>query len=90
MALAPEELQPRLGNVRIDPPHPGRILRCIRFEDPRSIPAATEQLAVECGELERVLDGKAPIAPELVLRMESVWHSRAGGWLDFQTYYDLA
>ena len=62
----------------------------IRFEDPRSIPAAAEQLGVECGELERVLDGKAPITPELALRMESVWNSRAGLWLDLQTDYDLA
>lgn len=89
-ALAPEELQARVDNVRRDPPHPGRILRSIRFEDPRSIPAAAEQLGVECGELEHVLDGKAPITPELALRMESVWNSRAGLWLDLQTDYDLA
>ncbi len=89
-ALAPEELQPRLDNVCSDPPPPDRILRRIRFEDPRSTPAAAEQQGIERGDRERVLDGKTPIAPELVLRMESVWHSRAGGWLDFQTYYDLA
>ena len=71
------------------PLHSGRILRRIRFEDPRPIHAA-EQLGVECGELERALDGKAPIAPELALRMESVWHARAGPWLDLQTDYDSA
>ena len=45
-ALAPEELQARVDNFRLDPPHPGRILRRIRFEDPQSVPAAAEQLGV--------------------------------------------
>ena len=89
-ALAPEELQARVDNVRRDPPHPGRILRRVRFEDPQAIPAAAEQLGVECGELERVLDSEASITPELALSMESVWISRAGLRLDPQTDYDLA
>ena len=89
-ALAPEELRARVDSVRGDPPHPGRILRSIRFEDPQTIPAAAEQLGVECTELEQVLDGKAPITPALALRMESAWTSRADLWLDLQTDYDLA
>ncbi len=89
-ALEPEELRARVDSVRGNPPHPGRILRSIRFEDPQTIRAAAEQLGVECAELERVLDGKAPITPELALRMESAWNSRADLWLDLQTDYDLA
>ena len=77
-----------LGGQR--PLHSGGILRRIRFEDPRSVPATAEQLGVECGELERVLERKAPIAPELALRMESVWPARAGLCLDIQTDYDSA
>ena len=87
--VVPEELQARMHNVRPNPPHRGRVLRCIRFEDPRSIPVAADQRDVECGELERVIDGKAPITPELALRTESVWHARAGLWLDLQADYDL-
>ena len=79
-----------MNNVRRNPPHHGRILRRIRFEDPWSIPAAAEQLGVECGELERGLGGNAPVAPELALHMESVWHSRACLRLDLKTDYDLA
>ena len=70
-ALAPEELRARVDSVRGNPPHPGRTLRSIRFEDPQAIPSAAEQLGVQCAELERVPDGKAPIAPVLALRIES-------------------
>ena len=89
-ALAPEELRARVDSVRTNPPHSGRILRSIRFEDPQAIPAAAEQLGVECMKLEHVLDGEAPITPALALRIESVWKSRADLWLDLQTDYDLA
>ena len=89
-AFTPEELRARVDSVRDNPPHPGRILRSIRFEDPQAIPAAAEQLGVKCAELERVLDGKAPITLALALRMESVWNSRANLWLDLQTDYNLA
>ena len=89
-ALAPEELRARVDNVRNNPPHPGRILRSVRFENPQAIPSAAEQLGIECAELERVLDGKAPITSALALRIESAWNSRADLWLDLQTDYDLA
>ena len=85
-----EELQAKVENFRRNPPQSGRILWSIRFEDPLAIPAAADQLGIKFGELERVLDGKAPITPELALRMESVWNSRAGLRLDLQTDYDLA
>ena len=88
--LTPEELQASVDSVRSNPPHPGRILRGIRFEDSQTIPAAAEELGVECMELERVLNGEAPITPALALRIESAWNSRADLWLDLQTDYDLA
>ena len=58
--------------------------------DPRAIPAAAEQLGVECGGLERVHNSKAPITPELALCIGFVRNSRAGLWLDLRTVYDPA
>ncbi|MDE0102053.1 MAG: HigA family addiction module antitoxin [Bryobacterales bacterium] len=89
-ALAPEELRATVNRVRYNSPHPGKILRSIRFEDPRTIPEAAEQLGVERTELERVLDGEAPITTALALSMESAWNTRADLWLDLQTDHDLA
>ena len=61
--LTLEELRASVNSVRSNPPHPGRILRGIRFEDSQTIPAAAEELGVECMELERGSTARHPSPP---------------------------
>jgi addiction module HigA family antidote len=77
-----------------NPPHPGETLRedVLPFLS-LTITEAAKQLGVTRAALSRVLNGKAAISPEIVLRIEN-WlgvenGGRADTWIVQQAAYDL-
>jgi len=73
-----------------NPPHPGETLR----EDVLpalnlKIAALARHLGYGREHLSRVLHGRAPISPDLAVRLERAGIGRARAWLAVQADYDL-
>lgn len=73
-----------------DPPHPGEILR----EDvipglETNIAEFARHLCITRWKLSRILLGRAPVSPDLAVRLERAGISTARLWLGIQTDYDL-
>jgi len=76
--------------VMFNPPHPGATLR----ED--VLPALKMDIAIlaahlgyECDHLSHIMQGHAPISPDLAVRLERAGIGRARMWLAVQADYDL-
>ena len=73
------------------PPHPGRVVRqeCI---EPLglTITQAAEALGVTRQTVDRLVNERSGISPEMALRLETVLGGDAQTWLAMQTAYDLA
>ena len=77
-----------------NPPHAGLTIRDdILPALGLSVTAAAKQLAVSRATLSRVINGQAPIKPEMALRIEAWLGVERGGdarvWLAQQNAYDL-
>ena len=73
-----------------NPPHPGEVLREeVIAALNLSVTEAASRLAVSRVALSRVLNGRAPISPNLALRLEQAGTSTARAWLAMQADYDL-
>jgi addiction module HigA family antidote len=74
-----------------NPPHPGRLVRqeCI---EPLglTIAQAAEALGVTRQTVDRLVNQRAGICPEMALRLEAVFGGDAQTWLAMQTAHDLA
>ena len=74
-----------------NPPHPGGTLRKdVLPELALSVSEAARQLGISRVQLSRVLHGRAPVSPDLALRLEQ-WLSgpTADVWLRMQISHDL-
>lgn len=76
--------------VMFDPPHPGETLR----EDVLpalgiSIAELARRLGFARETLSRIIHGRAPISPDLAVRLERAGIGRARTWLGVQIDYDL-
>ncbi len=73
------------------PPHPGRIVRqeCI---EPLglTITEAAQRLDVTRQTLDKLVNGKGGISPEMSIRLSKAFGSRPEVWLGLQMEYDLA
>jgi antitoxin HigA-1 len=73
------------------PPHPGRIVRqeCI---EPLglSITQAAKALGVTRQTVDRLVNERCGISPEMALRLETAFGGDAATWLEMQSGYDLA
>lgn len=73
-----------------NPPHPGETLR----EDVLpaldiSVAEMARRLGVARETLSRILHGRAPISPDLAVRLERAGIGRARTWLAVQSDYEL-
>lgn len=68
--------------------HPGAVMRewWLEGADPAE---AADRLGVDPGALQRVLDGRCGISPELAALLEAGGWSTASYWLRLQAAYDL-
>lgn len=74
-----------------NPPHPGRIVRedCLP-ELGLTIGAAAESLGVSRQTLDKIVNGRGSVTPDMAIRFEKVFGSSAEVWLGLQLDYDLA
>ena len=73
------------------PTHPGRIVRedCLP-ELNLTVGQAAEALGIARQTLDRIIDGRGGITPDMAIRFEKAFGSTAEMWLRMQTTYDLA
>lgn len=84
------QLRNLVDQLRLCPPHPGRIIRNQCLGDRLTIRDAARKLDVEPASLEAVLDCKADVSPDLAARLEGIGWSTADVWIDLQADYNLA
>lgn len=73
-----------------NPWHPGRHIAMTCERKSLSTPEAAAQFGIESADLTAVIEERAPVTPDLALRMEAAGWSRAEGWMRSQVDYDLA
>ena len=72
------------------PPHPGEILSGLWLEPLElSITRAAENLDVSSKMLAEIVNGRAPISPEMAMRLEIALGKSAESWLAHQAAFDL-
>jgi addiction module HigA family antidote len=74
-----------------NPPHPGRIVRqdCIEALG-LTIGEAAEALGVTRQTLDRLVNERGGVSPEMALRLAQAFGSTAEMWLRLQATFDLA
>ena len=74
-----------------NPPHPGRIVRdeCLPELNVTTGQAA-EALGVSRQTLDRIINGRSSVTPDMAIRFEKVFGSSAETWLQAQLAHDLA
>ena len=74
-----------------NPPHPGRIVRqdCIEALG-LTIGQAAEALGVTRQTLDRLVNERGGVSPEMALRLAKAFGGSAEMWMRLQTAYDLA
>ena len=74
-----------------NPPHPGRVVRqeCI---EPLGLTMAqaAKALGVTRQTVDRLVNQRCGVSPEMALRLEAAFGGDATTWLGMQTAYDLA
>ena len=73
-----------------NPPHTGRVVRSLGFEEGTSPAQMAERLGVDLAELQSVLDGEAPMTPSLAIALEDAGISNASFWMRMWSSYELA
>jgi len=85
-----EELAKALEDIRLNPLHPGAILRDLCLGDAVPVPEAARMLGIGLDSLELVLSCRAPISPDLAASLERLGWSTARLWSALQARYDQA
>lgn len=73
------------------PPHPGRIVReeCLP-ELNLTVGEGAKALGVSRQTLDKIVNGRGSLTPDMAIRFEKVFGSSADTWLRMQLAYDLA
>jgi addiction module HigA family antidote len=73
------------------PAHPGRIIRedCLPALN-LTVGKAAEALGVSRQTLDKIINERGSVRPEMAIRFEKVFGSSADTWLRIQLTYDLA
>lgn len=73
-----------------NPPHPGEIIRSLCLEPLGvSITEAAEALGVSRKTLSAIVNGRAPVTPEMAVRLSIAFDTSAESWTTQQAKYDL-
>ncbi|MEQ7918748.1 HigA family addiction module antitoxin [Xanthomonas sp. WHRI 1810A] len=72
-----------------NPPHPGEMLQSMLPELDIKIAEMARRLSFSREMLSRVINGRAPISPDLAVRLERSGLSTARFWLGLQMNHDL-
>ena len=84
--------------MRLNPPHPGCLLRDLVFQDPdfpedqpgMTIGEAAAKIGVSRVTLSRILNERGPITLDTAMKLEAVGWGLADSWLESQLKRDLA
>ena len=76
--------------MRRNPLHPGELIADTCECKSLSVAEAAALIGVDRAELAEVVEGRAPVTPELAARMEAGGWMRAVVWMRAQNAYDLA
>ena len=73
-----------------NPPHPGEFIRSVYLQ-PFELSARTlaGKLAVSPSTLNRIINGKSGVSPEMALRLSKALGRSAESWLAMQDAFDL-
>ena len=85
-----EQLEALVESIRRDPSHPGCHIRETCERKRLSVEEAARQFGLPVEELTEVIEGRAPVSPELALKMEAEGWPSADLWIRLQSKYDLA
>lgn len=74
-----------------NPPHPGRIVKqdCLPELD-WTVGEAASALGVSRQTLDKIINERGGVTPEMAIRFEKIFGSSAESWLRMQLAYDLA
>ena len=75
---------------KLEPIHPGEILR-EEFLLPMNISQMrlAEDTGITLGEVEKIIEGKSPVTPNVALRLSLYFGLSERFWLNLQSRYDL-
>ncbi len=72
------------------PAHPGEILRALYLEPLNvTITQAAAALNVTRKHVSAIVNGRAPVTPDMALRLATVFATEPEIWVNLQTQYDL-
>jgi addiction module HigA family antidote len=74
-----------------NPPHPGQIIKIDCLPDLNmTVGAAARALGVSRQTLDKIINGRGGVTPDMAIRFEKVFGSSAETWLRMQLAHDLA
>ena len=87
--------QPEDSWMRLNPSHPGFLLRggfLDAWDDypGMTVAEAAGKLGMSRGHLSRIVNERAPVTMEVAMKLEAIGWDTADSWLQFQLKYDLA
>ena len=89
-AVPAEVLEARVAWLRRNPSHPGHHIAVSCELKSVSVAEAAAQFGIDPADLTAVIEERAPVTPDLALRLEEAGWSPADRWLGMQSDYDLA
>lgn len=73
-----------------NPAHPGEILRELYLEPMGvTITEAAEALGVSRKHISAIVNGRAPVTPDMAMRLAVVFTTEPETWVNLQAQYDL-
>jgi len=89
-AVPAEQLEEPLESIRRDPPHPGVHVAGVCERLAVTVDQAARKFGTSPASLSLVIQGRAPVSPDLAVRMEAAGWPSAEFWMRLQSRYDLA
>ena len=73
-----------------NPAHPGEVLRALYLDPMKvTITEAAEALGVSRKHVSAIVNGRAPVTPDMAMRLAAVFSTEPEVWVNLQAQYDL-